>query len=184
MPPVQSHGIAVAHAPIRRVNENIPGIRFDSAAALIAILSCTSPALADGEAKVGYLSCNVASGWGIVFGSSRELQCTFTPAGGQPIEHYKGEINKFGADIGYLQSGVMLWTVFAPSNSTGQGALAGHYAGGTASATVGIGAAVHAMVGGMHSSISLQPVSVEANSGLNVAAGVASMNLDYVMPNK
>ncbi|HXZ88390.1 MAG TPA: DUF992 domain-containing protein [Candidatus Binataceae bacterium] len=160
------------------------GFALIASAALIAILSCTSPALADGEVKIGYLSCNVASGWGIIFGSSRELQCTFTPAAGQPIEHYKGEINKFGADIGYLQSGVMLWTVFAPSTSSAGGALAGHYAGGTASATVGIGAGVHAMVGGMHSSISLQPVSVEGNSGLNVAAGVATMNLDYVMPNK
>lgn len=158
------------------------GFALIAAAALVAILSCTSPAIADGEAKLGYLSCNVS--WGIIFGSSRELLCTFTPAAGQPIEHYKGEINKFGADIGYLQSGVMLWTVFAPSTSTGEGALAGHYAGGTASATLGIGAGVHAMVGGMHSSISLQPVSVEGNSGLNVAAGVATMNLDYVMPNK
>lgn len=97
------------------------------------------------------------------------------------MEHYKGQINKFGADIGYLQSGVILWTVVAPSDTIGKGALAGHYAGATASATVGIGAGVNALLGGMHSSISLQPVSVEGNNGLNVAAGVATMNLDYVM---
>jgi uncharacterized protein DUF992 len=136
------------------------------------------------ETKIGYLSCNVASGWGIIFGSSHELDCTYTPVAGKPVEHYKGEINKFGADIGYLQSGVILWAVMAPSTNTGEGALAGHYAGATASATVGIGAGAHVLVGGMHSSLALQPVSVEGNTGLNVAAGVATMNLDYVFPPK
>jgi Protein of unknown function (DUF992) len=43
------------------------------------------------------------------------------------------------ADIGYLSSGVMIWSVLAPTNNLGQGALAGHYAGATASAAVGIG---------------------------------------------
>lgn len=133
--------------------------------------------------KIGYLSCNVASGWGVIFGSSRDLDCTYTSAvSGQPeVEHYKGSITKFGADIGYLQSGVILWTVLAPATvvSHKTGLLAGNYGGGTASATVGVGAGAYALVGGMDSSISLQPVSVEGNTGLNVAAGVAMMNLKY-----
>jgi hypothetical protein len=37
----------------------------------------------------------------VVVGSFRELACTFTPASGGQVEEYKGEINKFGADIGY-----------------------------------------------------------------------------------
>jgi hypothetical protein len=135
-----------------------------------------------GEVKVGYLSCHVASGWGIIFGSSRELDCSYTPAGGGEAENYKGDINKFGADIGYLQSGVILWQVLAPSNTIGKGALAGHYAGATAGATAGLGVGAHVLVGGMHSSISLQPVSIEGNTGLNVAAGVATINLEYVVP--
>lgn len=135
-----------------------------------------------GEVKVGYLSCHVASGWGIIFGSSRELDCSYTPAGGGEAENYKGEINKFGADIGYLQSGVILWEVLAPSQTIGKGALAGHYAGATGGATVGVGAGANVLVGGMHSSISLQPVSIEGSTGLNVAAGVATINLEYVLP--
>lgn len=134
-----------------------------------------------GEVKVGVLSCNVASGWGIIFGSSRELDCTYSPTSGEP-ERYKGEINKFGADIGYVQSAVILWGVLAPSNTIGKGALAGHYAGATASVTIGIGGGANVLVGGMHSSIALQPISIEGGTGLNVAAGVAAMNLDYVMP--
>jgi len=157
------------------------------AAALAATLSYAPKAFAQagtsadkGEVKMGYLSCAVSSGWGVIFGSSRELQCTYTPTSGA-VEHYKGEINKFGADIGYLQSGVILWTVFSPSDTVGKGALAGHYAGPSASATVGLGVGLNALLGGMHSSISLQPVSIEGTNGLNVAAGVATMNLDYVM---
>jgi Protein of unknown function (DUF992) len=134
-----------------------------------------------GEVKVGYLSCHVASGWGLIFGSSRELKCTYTPNSGQP-EEYEGEINKFGADIGYLQSAVILWAVVAPSTTIGQGALAGHYAGATASATLGVGAGLHVLVGGMHSTISLQPISIEGNNGLNVAAGIANVNLTWMMP--
>jgi hypothetical protein len=144
------------------------------------VVASVPEAGAAGETKIGYLGCNVASGGYIIFGSSRELDCTYTPVGGKPVEHYKGEINKFGGDIGYLQSGVILWTVVAPSTNTGEGALAGHYAGATAS----IGAGANVLVDGMHSSIALQPISVEGNAGLNVAAGVATINLDYVFPPK
>jgi hypothetical protein len=142
------------------------------------------PAGEDGEpqaVKMGYLSCHVSSGWGIIFGSSRDLDCTYTPNSGAP-EHYKGEITKFGADVGYLQSGVIIWAVIAPARITVASALSGHYAGATASATVGVGGGINVLVGGMHSSITLQPISIEGNNGLNVAAGVATMNLHYVFP--
>ncbi len=152
------------------------------AAVFALALSAAPKASAADNVKAGYLSCHVASGFGIIFGSSRELNCTYTPVSG-PIEEYRGDINKFGADIGYLHSGVILWEVLAPAN-TEVGALAGHYAGGTASATVGLGVGVHALAGGMHGSIALQPISIEGNNGLNVAAGIATMNLEYVMPKK
>lgn len=147
----------------------------------LAALPCISSARA-ADVKVGYLSCHVASGWGIIFGSSRELDCTYTPASGKEVEHYKGDINKYGADIGYTQSAVILWTVLAPSTDMEQGAIAGHYAGATASATLGLGAGAHVLVGGLHSSIALQPISIEGNTGLNVAAGIATINLEYQLP--
>jgi hypothetical protein len=146
--------------------------------ALTMTVAAAPKAFAEGDVKLGYLSCHVGSGFGLVFGSSRELNCTYTPNTGEP-EFYKGEINKFGADIGYLASGVMLWVVMAPSNTMGRGALAGHYAGATASATLGVGAGVNVLTGGMHDTIALQPISIEGNNGLNVAAGVATLNLDW-----
>lgn len=147
-------------------------------AAVFALALSTAPKASAENVKAGYLSCHVASGFGIIFGSSRELNCTYTPVKGEP-ENYRGDINKFGADIGYLHSGVILWEVLAPAN-TDVGALAGHYAGATAGATVGLGVGVHALAGGMHGSIALQPISIEGNNGLNVAAGVATMNLEFV----
>lgn len=152
------------------------------AAVFALALSAAPKASAENNVKAGYLSCHVASGFGIIFGSSRELNCTYTPVKGEP-ENYTGEINKFGADIGYLHSGVILWEVLAPAN-TQVGAIAGHYSGGTAGATLGVGVGVHALFGGMHGSIALQPISIEGNNGLNVAAGVATMNLEYQLPKK
>ena len=50
--------------------------------------------------KAGIMTCNVAGGFGFIFGSSRAVNCTFTPDGVAP-QHYVGAINKFGVDIGY-----------------------------------------------------------------------------------
>src|SRR5579862_8920866 len=129
--------------------------------------------------KVGTLTCNVSSGWGFIFGSSKHLHCTFRPNSRQP-EHYAGSISKFGADIGYTEGGVLVWEVFAPSTNVGPGALAGHYAGVTANATVGVGGGANVLVGGSNKSIDLQPVSFQGNEGLNVAAGIGEISLKLV----
>lgn len=126
--------------------------------------------------KVGTLTCNVSSGWGFVFGSSKALHCTFRPNNRHP-EHYAGKISKFGADIGYTEGGVLVWEVFAPSN-VGAGALAGHYGGVTAGVTAGVGAGANVLVGGSNKSISLQPLSFQGNEGLNVAAGIGEISLN------
>jgi hypothetical protein len=128
--------------------------------------------------RAGYLTCHVSSGWGLIFGSSRSLNCSYAMQPGY-TEFYTGSITKFGADIGYLSSAVMIWAVLAPTTNLGQGALAGTYAGATASAAVGVGAGANVLVGGFNHSIALQPVSIEGQNGLNVAAGVASLSLKF-----
>ena len=137
-----------------------------------------TPAQAQGGVQVGVLTCNVASGFGFIFGSSRAVNCTFSPSAGPP-QHYVGAINKFGVDIGYLQGGVIVWTVVAPTANIALGSLSGTYAGATGSATVGVGVGANVLVGGSGSSISLQPVSIEGSTGLNVAAGIAEISLTY-----
>jgi hypothetical protein len=72
-----------------------------------------------------------------------------------------------------------MWAVLSPTINLGQGSLAGHYGGATASATVGVGAGANVLVGGLNASIALQPVSIEGQNGLNFAAGVAEMTLKF-----
>ena len=129
-----------------------------------------------GGVKTGVLTCNVSSGWGLIFGSSKDLNCTYQSVTNRE-EHYAGTINKYGVDVGYHNGGVIVWAVFAPSANLAPGTLTGDYGGVTAGAAVGVGAGANALVGGSNKSISLQPVSIEGLTGLNVAAGVASISL-------
>jgi hypothetical protein len=140
-------------------------------------LALGTPARAQGV-QVGTLTCNVASGFGFVFGSSRAINCTFAPAGGPP-RHYIGSIDRFGVDIGYISGGVLIWSVVAPTANIDPGSIAGTYAGATASATVGVGLGANVLVGGSGNSVALQPVSIQGTTGLNVAAGIAAMTLTY-----
>lgn len=154
------------------------GLSAIGAAVVASAVAFAAPAQADGV-KVGTLECHVSSGWGFIFGSSKDLRCTFAPNKGMG-EHYVGSISKFGVDIGYTSSAVIVWAVFAPNSGPKRGALAGDYAGATASATVGVGVGAHALVGGFGRSITLQPLSIEGNTGLNVAGGIGAMSLRSV----
>src|SRR5215468_11914625 len=124
------------------------------------------------------MSCEIASGFGYILGSSREVHCTFSPAAG-PAEHYAGTISKLGVDIGYVQNAVIVWTVVAPTVALPPGSLTGTYGGATASATIGVGLGANVLVGGSSDTISLQPVSIEGGTGLNVSGGFASMSLTF-----
>lgn len=138
-----------------------------------------APALAQDQAgvKIGTLSCHEAAGWGFIFGSSHSVRCVYS--GGGREEHYTGNISKFGVDIGYQRSGVLIWTVVAPGPEVGRGGLAGHYGGLTAGASVVVGASANALIGGSTKNIALQPLSIEGTTGLNVAAGVGDITLHY-----
>lgn len=147
--------------------------------ALLLFTLAAIPAHADNvSVKTGYLTCHEAAGWGFIIGSSHKLHCTYT-SNKHRTEYYTGSISKFGADIGYLQSAVILWAVAAPTTDLKPGALAGHYAGAQASVALGVGAGANVLLGGFDKSIALQPVSVEGQNGLNVAAGIGEMTLNY-----
>ena len=145
------------------------------AAASICVATATAADAAQHGVKVGDLTCNVASGWGFVFGSSKDLHCTFR--GNGHMEHYTGSISKFGVDVGYTGGEVLVWGVFAPASDVRTGALQGDYAGASAQATIGVGLGANVLVGGLDKSIALQPLSVSGEKGLNVAAGIGSISL-------
>jgi hypothetical protein len=149
------------------------------AAALGAAMLTAGPAHAAGV-KVGTLTCDVEAGWGYVLGSQKDLNCVFKSATNGTIAKYTGDVTKLGVDIGYTNAGVMVWAVVAPSKDMQADALEGTYAGATAGVTAVVGGNLNVMIGGLDKSITLQPLSVEGNSGLSVTAAIGAMQLRHV----
>ena len=145
--------------------------------AMALLMLAAVPAAAKSGVKVGVLQCDVSGGIGLIIGSSKAVACTFKGEGG--VEHYEGRLGKLGIDIGVTNDVAMGWLVFAPGKIN-KGALAGTYGGASAEATVAVGLGANVLVGGSDKSIALQPLSMQAQTGLNVAAGLASLTLNYV----
>ena len=152
------------------------GVALGALGVVTGGLALGTPAQAD--VRVGVMTCDMASGFGYVLGSSRDLHCTFLPAAGAP-EHYAGSVSKFGIDIGYVQNAVIVWNVVASTVALPPGSLTGTYGGATASVTLGVGVGANVLVGGSQNTISLQPLSVEGGTGLNLAGGLASISLAF-----
>jgi hypothetical protein len=152
-------------------------VMLTAAAAVVALSGATQAAPAG--IKVGTLTCDVAAGAGFVFGSSKDLTCSYAPTNAR-IERYSGSISKWGVDIGYTGKGKLVWAVMAPTSDVRPGAIEGEYAGASAQANVGVGLGANVLVGGFDKSIALQPVSVEGSTGLNVAAGIGQISLKHV----
>ena len=125
--------------------------------------------------QVGTLACSISAGVGLVVASQRNVSCNFQPDGGSP-EAYAGTITRIGVDVGFTTGGAMVWGVFAGTNRYA-GMLSGTYAGATAEATVAAGLGANLLVGGSNHSVALQPLSVQGQVGLNVAAGVGALEL-------
>jgi len=149
--------------------------------AALVLASAGAIALGASEAsaasvKVGVLECRVAPGVGLIVGSFKSLSCNFTPTG-RKAEHYTGRISKLGLDIGFTKRGVIVWGVFAPTNGYQRHALAGHYAGASAQASLVAGLGANVLVGGSGKSFALQPFSVSGQTGVNLAVGIAGLDL-------
>ena len=149
---------------------------FAGVAAAALALAAAVPAYAVERVKVGDLRCDVSGGLGLIITSSKEIECAFTTPRGVK-EHYYGTIRKFGLDIGATNPGVLTWDVFSATEGARHDALAGNYEGVDASATVGAGLGANALVGGSDRAFALQPLSVQGQTGLALAAGVESLTL-------
>jgi len=143
----------------------------------LAIANSAASAHAAGDVKAGFLKCDVEGNVSFIFGSSRDMVCTYTPESGRRSDRYSGEVRKFGVDIGYQEAGVILWGVIAPTSDVGPGALAGDYGGVTGDVAAGYGVGANALIGGSSKSIVLQPLSVEGIKGINIAAGIGILTL-------
>lgn len=142
-----------------------------------ATVALTAPAFAQAQqVRAGGLTCDAAPRVGLIVGSVQHLRCVFTPNAGRRCE-YNGRIGRVGLDVGITGGGRLLWAVFAPSSHVKCGSLRGSYAGVSGSASLGIGLGANVLVGGSHRTISLQPLSVEGQIGVNLAVGVSKLTL-------
>jgi Protein of unknown function (DUF992) len=150
-----------------------------SIALLAAVATLTGTSAQAGGIKVGVLTCRVDAGAGWLIGSSKDVECVFKGNHGRR-EYYTGSIGKLGVDLGVTNETRVAWLVFAPGKLK-SGSLKGSYTGASVEATVGLGVGANVLVGGFRKSINLQPLSVQAQTGLNVAAGIASLHLKSVV---
>jgi hypothetical protein len=161
----------------------IRALRFISASAVFfgavaALALSAGPIIAQSRVQAGILECRGLGTTGFIIGSVHELECTFRSDYGPPVR-YHGIVRKLGVDIGFTEQSALAWGVFAPTQQIGPGDLAGNYAGVSAGAAVGVGGNANALIGGSNNSLALQPLSVEGQTGVNVAVGVAELELRY-----
>jgi hypothetical protein len=130
--------------------------------------------------EVGTLRCSLSASIGLVVGSQRNVSCIFSSDNG-PDEVYEGRMTRVGIDLGFTTGGRIIWEVFATTNRYA-GMLSGRYVGATAEASLAVGLGANVLLGGSHRSVALQPLSVQGQSGFNVAAGVGELRLRLAAP--
>jgi len=157
-----------------------PVTRVSMVALAATAFLLTDPALAQSGARVGTLSCDVSAGVGVVLMQRQALSCVFLPDGGGVPDRYVGRIVEYGVALGAVTGGHLVWGVIASTRGLPRGALAGTYAGAGAEATAGVGVGVNVLVGGTGRAFSLQPISVEGQTGVNIAAGLTTVTLAAV----
>ena len=150
----------------------LAGVAF----ALAAFTAATNAQQPMQRVQVGILECRGGASVGFIVGSVTNLGCVLR-ADGLPEDRYVAIIRKVGLDIGITTESALAWGVFAPVARLGPGDLAGNYAGAQGSATLGVGVGGNMLVGGSANSIALQPLSVQGQVGVSIAAGLESLEL-------
>jgi hypothetical protein len=151
-------------------------------ASLAALFAFALPPFAQSQnwVKVGGLGCTMSPTIGLLVVSEQKLNCTFTPSGPYPPEHYAGTMGTVGIDVGVIGGGLLAWAVYMPTDGPPQGSLAGTYGGASGSIAVGVGAGANVLLGGSARSVMLQPISVEGSVGVEVTLGVAALTLQLM----
>ncbi|MGM4985645.1 MULTISPECIES: DUF992 domain-containing protein [Rhizobium] len=148
---------------------------FSAAIAALSFIGAQSASAVE-HVEAGRLDCDVSAGLGVIVGSQQDMSCVFTPSDGGAKEDYTGKITEFGIDIGEVSKAKLAWLVFAPA-SRETSALSGTYTGITADAALGVGVGAKVLGGGLHGTIALQPIALQAEEGVNVAAGITALTL-------
>jgi hypothetical protein len=153
-------------------------MKISTLLAVAGLALMPSLATAQEQITVGTLDCDVSAGLGLFIMQKQELTCSFTHKSGA-VERYTGSIDQFGIELGEVKEGHLIWGVVSTTGDPAEGALAGTYAGVGANASFGAGAGANILVGGSNETLSLQPISVQGQTGINVAGGVTKVSLAW-----
>jgi hypothetical protein len=149
--------------------------RLLTVSVLIALPSLAQPQAS--YSRAGVLSCRMAPTIGLIVGSRQTMSCQFKPDSGGQSENYSGVMRRIGLDLGITAGGGMAWAVLMNAEFPGRGGLAGVYVGASGDIALGVGVGANVLVGGSNKSVALQPVSIEGQVGVNLAIGVANLEL-------
>jgi hypothetical protein len=144
--------------------------------AVASLVASVAGANALPPVRAGILQCEGGQNVGFVVGSVTSLECVFQSEGRRP-EPYIATVHRYGVDLGFTDQTRFSWAVNGPTQRLERGELAGNYGGLGANASVGVGFGGNFLVGGPQNSYALQPISVQGQTGLNVAAGIADIEL-------
>jgi hypothetical protein len=145
--------------------------------ALALAAAVPAPASAQSQSQAGTLTCQLRPTIGLIIGSRQRMSCVFSIANTGRRETYEGRITRLGLDIGVSAGGRMVWLVNGRGNRLPPRALTGLYVGASGEIALGVGVGANALVGGSDKSVVLQPLSLEASVGVNLALGVAGLRL-------
>jgi len=141
-----------------------------------AALIVSAPAFAATKhLEVGKLECNLSGNFGAILGAKQTTSCVFTPSAPGDTVKYTGTITEFGLDIGQIKAAKLVWLVDAVSEQSNYD-LAGTYVGVEADASFGLGAGAYVLTGSQNA-LTLQPVAVDGEEGINAAVGVVRFDL-------
>jgi len=145
-------------------------------AMLTALISTAHGQQPAQKVQVGVLECRGGPSIGFIVGAVTNLACVLR-VNGVPEDRYIATIQKVGLDIGITESTALAWNVFAPIAQPGRGDITGTYVGVDAMAAAVVGVGGNVLLGGSNNSIALQPISLQAETGLIVAAGLERLDL-------
>lgn len=148
--------------------------------AFILLASGLQSNVAQARVEAGMLTCEVGEGFALIISKPRDLHCVFHKQNGQN-EAYRGTLSEVGLDVGVSGRGVIAWAVLAETTELPPGELGGSYGGVEAGAAAVVGGRGEVLVGGARRTISLQPLSVEGEVGVNIAVGISAMELHPLM---
>ena len=145
--------------------------------AAVAFLFIVKPADAQPRRiRVGTLTCSLSAAVGLIVRSQRNVRCQFKGQPGEPEEAYTGTMTRVGLDIGFTSGSAIIWAVFSDTNRYA-GMLTGTYTGASAEVSVAAGLGANVLVGGSKRTVALQPLSVQGQVGLDIAAGIGQLEL-------